>query len=220
VPRRNRSLGMVYNTLVELLIIGATCSVLSFLLGVVLKPYLRGYSAKKGENLATHEDIDKLVDQVSAVTQTAKEIESKISGELWNKQKHWEMKRDVIFEMSKKISGVDDALTSMYSTHMHYRTLAESGQVIDASMKAEALSKVTVNLGKSADAYDGALALMSIVCGLELHQALREFIIFTRQLVPQIQQNPPVYTQSAAEIAKRLFRIRGLLRKELGVDLA
>jgi hypothetical protein len=209
---------MVYNASVTPLILGAICSVLSFLLGVVLKPYLHGYSAKKGENLATHEDINKLVDQVSAVTQTAKEIESKISGELWNKQKHWEMKRDVIFEMSKNISGVDDALTTMYSTHLHYQTVAESGQMADALVKAEKLSKVTVNFGRSADGYDGALALMSIVCGLELHQALREFIIFARQLVPQIQQNPQVYTQSAAEIAKRLFRIRGLMRKELGVD--
>ena len=30
--------------------------------------YLGSYLKKKGENLATHEDIDKLVDQVSAVT--------------------------------------------------------------------------------------------------------------------------------------------------------
>jgi hypothetical protein len=37
--------------------------------------YLGAYLKKKGENLATHEDIDKLLDQVSAVTQTTKETE-------------------------------------------------------------------------------------------------------------------------------------------------
>jgi hypothetical protein len=202
------------------LIVVAISSVLSFLLGVVLTPYLRGYSAKKGENLATHEDIDKLVHQVAAVTQTTKEIESKISGELWNKQKHWEMKRDVIFEMSKKISGVDDTLTSMYSKHNYYRTLAQSGEMVDAHAKAETLLIATKNFGKAADAYDEALALMSIVYSLELHQALRDFIIFTRKLVPQVQQDPSVYVHSATEIAKRLFTIRELLRKELGVDSA
>jgi len=36
-------------------------------------------SKKKGENLATHEDLDKLVVQVRAVTTTTKEIEAKIS---------------------------------------------------------------------------------------------------------------------------------------------
>ena len=201
-----------------LLITAAICNVLSFLLGVVLTPYLRGYSAKKGENLATHEDIDKLVDQVSVVTQTTKEIESKISGELWDKQKHWEMKRDVIFEMSKKMSAVDDALASMYSTHNFYRTLAQSGQMVDSFMKSESLAKASANWGNAADAYDSALALTSIVCGIQLCQALREFIIFTRRLVPQIQQDPPLYVQSAGEIATRVKRIQELLRKELGVD--
>src|SRR4029077_2751144 len=35
--------------------------------------YFGGYLKKKGENLATHEDIDQLVAQVSAVTQSTKE---------------------------------------------------------------------------------------------------------------------------------------------------
>jgi hypothetical protein len=51
------------------------------------------YLKKKGENLATHEDIGKLIDQVRAVTITTKEIEASISDRSWNRQKHWEMKR-------------------------------------------------------------------------------------------------------------------------------
>lgn len=48
--------------------------------------HIGAYLKKKGENLATHEDIDKLVDQVRAVTQTTKEIEAKISDEMWDRQ--------------------------------------------------------------------------------------------------------------------------------------
>jgi hypothetical protein len=51
------------------LILGAIIAILSFLLGAVLRPYLTGYASKKGENLAAHEDIDKLVDQIKAVTE-------------------------------------------------------------------------------------------------------------------------------------------------------
>jgi len=40
--------------------------------------YLGAYLKKKGENLATHEDIGKLLDQVRAVTTITKEIEAKI----------------------------------------------------------------------------------------------------------------------------------------------
>jgi hypothetical protein len=59
--------------------------------------YFGAYFKKKGESLATHEDIDKVVDQVKAVTQTTKEIEAKISGEVWDRQKRWELKREVTF---------------------------------------------------------------------------------------------------------------------------
>jgi len=38
-------------------------------------------------NLATHEDIDKLVEQVSTVAKTTKEIKAKISNEVWDRQK-------------------------------------------------------------------------------------------------------------------------------------
>jgi hypothetical protein len=40
--------------------------------------YLGSYLRKKGENLATHEDINNLVVQVSAVTTATKQIEAKI----------------------------------------------------------------------------------------------------------------------------------------------
>jgi len=50
--------------------------------------YLAAYLKRKGENLATHEDIDQLVRQVSAVTHTTEEIKSKISVDVWRRQKH------------------------------------------------------------------------------------------------------------------------------------
>jgi hypothetical protein len=40
---------------------------------------ISSYLKKKGENLATHEDVDKLVKQVSAVTAATKQIEANIT---------------------------------------------------------------------------------------------------------------------------------------------
>ena len=57
-----------------------------------IRAYLGSYLKKKGENLATHEDIDKLLAQVTAVTQATKEIEAKISVDVWERQKKWEIK--------------------------------------------------------------------------------------------------------------------------------
>lgn len=44
-----------------------------------LGAYFGSYLKKKGENLATHEDIDMLVRQVSAVTAASKQIEARIT---------------------------------------------------------------------------------------------------------------------------------------------
>jgi tRNA-dihydrouridine synthase len=58
--------------------------------------YFGAYLRKKGENLATHEDLSSLVKQVEAVTQTTKTIEYAISNDVWDRQKRWEMKRDTL----------------------------------------------------------------------------------------------------------------------------
>lgn len=57
----------------ESLIIGALMTLVGIFVG-----YLTGYAKKKGENLATHEDIARLVNQVSKVTEATKQIEARI----------------------------------------------------------------------------------------------------------------------------------------------
>lgn len=59
----------------EQLIILALTSLASAFVG----SYLGGYMKKKGENLATHEDVNKLVEQVSKVTEATKLIEARIN---------------------------------------------------------------------------------------------------------------------------------------------
>ena len=184
---------------------------LMMFVGILGGGAITSFWKKKAENYATKQDVADL-------TTITKKIEADISSGVWDRQKQWEMKREVIFDMSRKISTVDDALSSMYSTHKYYRKLAQGGQLVDATEKAQAFSKASLNWGKAADEYDGALALMSIVCSGEVYEALRQFIILTRQLVPEIKKEPHVYFASSLEIAKQLKRIRELMRKELGVD--
>src|ERR1017187_3205456 len=68
--------------------------------------YLGSYLKKKGENWATQEDIDKLVKQVAIVTQTTKEIEAKITNEVWERQRKWDLKREALFEAMKELATV------------------------------------------------------------------------------------------------------------------
>jgi hypothetical protein len=69
----------------------AVLNLLFWIAASFLKPYLR----RKGENLATHEDIQKLVDQVKATTAATEAIKSELSGRLWVSQEQWKLKTDL-----------------------------------------------------------------------------------------------------------------------------
>jgi len=77
--------------------------------------YLGSYLKKKGENLATHEDLDKLIKQVSAVTTTTKQIEAKISNDMWRRERKSDLQL-------KTIESV-----SVLTTDFIQRSIADSG---------------------------------------------------------------------------------------------
>ncbi len=70
----------------------------SLVLALIVGAFLPAYFKKKGENLATKEDFSELKAQTAALAQTTKEIESKIDDQVWNRQRHWELKRDALLE--------------------------------------------------------------------------------------------------------------------------
>src|ERR1035438_6693398 len=80
--------------------------------------YLASYLKKKGENLATHEDIDKLVDQVRAVTTATKEIEERIESSAWSRQRHWEMKRDALFASVQALDRTKSAFIELWASQV------------------------------------------------------------------------------------------------------
>jgi hypothetical protein len=71
---------------------------------------LTAYFTKKGENRAMREDIKDL-------TRMAKEIEAKISNEMWDRQKRWELRRDAAFEAVKELATVQQSLKMVLSAH-------------------------------------------------------------------------------------------------------
>ena len=75
--------------------------------------YLGFYLKKKGENLATHEDVQQLVRQVGAVTQATKEIEAKISNDLWSRQQRWEVQKAALLDTLKELASAEAALWRM-----------------------------------------------------------------------------------------------------------
>src|ERR1700689_1834778 len=123
--------------------------------------FLGSYLKRKGENLATQEDIDKLVRQIRAVTEATKEIEAKISNDMWDRQKRWEMKREVVFGETKGVGLVMDKLPSLHSAYRSERESVEKGN----PEWHGGISKAIAAFSEAANNLDHITPLVNLVCG-------------------------------------------------------
>jgi hypothetical protein len=112
---------MINETLLQILI-----TALAFIAGMAVI-FLRSYSGEKGKNLATKEDIREL-------TRAAEEIKAKISDDVWDRQKQWELRRDAVLGAVRAFAGLESELVSLNSA----LSVSEKGRTdeADAELKA------------------------------------------------------------------------------------
>lgn len=179
--------------------------------GWFLKPYL----GKRGQDLATREDIDKALDEVRALSTATKGIEAKISGEVWDRQKRWELKRDVLFEAVKKSAAVHQALMKVHALYQADKTAIARGEPERAGEQIKAgglLLEATAEL-------DDTYLIVSLVSGGETRKALGEFIPLARDIGMKLtDRQPEALQESRGEVSKKLAAVTAAVRKELEID--
>jgi hypothetical protein len=72
--------------------------------------YFGAYLKKSAENLATHEDFEKVLVELQETTRATKQIEAKISDEMWDRQQRWELRKELFLEMLRAVGSADTAL--------------------------------------------------------------------------------------------------------------
>src|SRR5258708_597017 len=81
--------------------------------GAFCGSWVGAYLKKKGENYATHEDLGKLVKQMEAVTKVTEAIKTEISEQVWNRQRQWELRRDVLLEAAKGLGACHESIAQL-----------------------------------------------------------------------------------------------------------
>jgi hypothetical protein len=174
--------------------------------------FLGAYLKKKGENLATHEDIDDLVDQVRAVTTTTKEIEAKISNDVWDRQKRWELKREVLFGAMKKIAVAQDALQALCAFHM--KKSSEKGM---ANPVTEV--KVGDDWRAAEDGLNESALFVDLTCGSEMRNALSDLMLLTRELSSATRfKDSDIFLDSLGDYWPKLNAVKTAMRKEILIE--
>jgi hypothetical protein len=177
--------------------------------------FLKSYMSKKGENLATHEDIDKLVEEIRAVTTTTEEIKARISGDVWDRQKQWELKRDLLLDVVRRMDDLGDAVTKLHAVCMIDKKAQEKG--VPRSLEARVAAGES--FGENASAYDQAVSLVRLVCGDNVIKSLHEFGLMSRRLYQETTgEKPEAFLVKAKKYVEKQKSIIAEIRKELGVD--
>ena len=91
--------------------LNAICGVgvVGVILAFWVRNYLGKYLARKAENLATHEDIQRLVDQV----RETERVKADIADCMWDRQRRWDAKKDLYLEVYSSLHKLYDHLINV-----------------------------------------------------------------------------------------------------------
>ena len=178
--------------------------------------YFGSYLKKKGENLATHEDVDKLVNQVAVVTVTTREIEAKISNDVWERQRKWEVKRDALFEALKDIASMEDCLGTFIATFKG-ASQAAPGQQTWENKKAEAVDLY--------NKHDASLARTLILATLVCTDEVRDKFLMLKQVILlmfnlAVIGKPDEASKAWPEFTAKLLELESAIRRELSMSVS
>jgi hypothetical protein len=180
-------------------------------IGLWLGSFLKPYMSKKAENLATHEDIQKLVEQMTAVTQATKEIEAKISQEVWERQRQSEMRKEAVFSVMQALLRADDALVT-------YSVACDSGGRVRSPEERRELARIAAgDWYDSIQDFDRKRAMALLVCEGPMNDALLAIRNILRSGARQIGDGERRYSDLKSELEPAFAKIYALGRHELGI---
>jgi hypothetical protein len=182
---------------------------LTTLISAFVGSFLAGYLKKKGENLATREDINELLKHVAAVTQTTKAIEAKISNDMWDRQARWSIKRDALFEVTRELASL------MYALDWIHEVLFRIGYTTEPTQYNPEQIKAFEFWNTALLSFRRARALAILVCGKDLRTKLDS----TEQLFAKTSSDWHTLSREAFDaIHNALEDVHLAMRAELKID--
>jgi hypothetical protein len=145
-----------------------------------LGAYFGSYLKKKAENKAVHEDIQKLVDQMKAVTNATKEIEAKISTDMWHRQNRWEMRKVAVLEALRDFGTAAPLVWKMLWTFSHHREDSEDDR--------KARGKASDDFQTAMESFWRSKLTATIVCGTAVSRQLNDVDVVLARVKVKVQK--------------------------------
>jgi hypothetical protein len=115
-------------------------ALLAVLLGLYVTQYLPGYVRKKGENLATREDIEEITKKIESVkdeyARGMAEVQAHLSAQVHNHSFRYEKEFEVLSELSALLGDLDLHGNALIRSHIQPRAQVKSEHLVEERMKA------------------------------------------------------------------------------------
>ena len=130
---------------------------------------------------------------------------------MWNRQKRWELKRDVLFEATKKMAELNS-------------TLLACSQALDDQQDTEIWKKAFAEKShryvNATQAYNETLWLVTLVCNIETVNAVHQFGHPVATIGIVMRHEPADFDKLSTQLAETHAAALAAIRKELGIDEA
>jgi hypothetical protein len=177
--------------------------------------YLSAYLKKKAQNLATREEFEELQRQTETLTRTTAKIEAEIKGDLWDRQKRWELRRDVTLEAARAMATLKDSLTNLHAVYTTEKRAAEQGKPERVEKKTE----VYTAFNNAADKFWRTTTLVAIACGQKTARPLLQFAQLTNTIGTEITEGKPEeLINRARELIEKYDAVLESMRSEMKLD--
>jgi hypothetical protein len=180
-----------------------------------LGAYFSAYWKKKGEQAATHDDLENVLKEVRAVTKTTEEIKADISAGLWDRQKRWEIKREVLFEVVLRIWRSYSVLKNLDVVLRTEIANSTATNLFQMKTKVEENAKWFEAVG----ALDESGLFIDATCHKSIGGNLWEYRKLAADIAAKIYQNDVNILKSKnIELLGLRNRVLDGIRKELEID--
>lgn len=185
---------------------------LATLVSAFIGSYLSSYLRTKAHNLATHEDLDKLVVQMEATTSATKAIEARITAEVWNKQRQWELKRDAVLELMQALGRANESLQMLGG-------MASNEQESADDRWTTYMHPQLMKWRETSDAFDHRRFTAKFLCSEEFGQALDDLAAHMNSAAA-IGVSRKVFSRSEVffPIQLEIKSVMAKARRELGIE--
>jgi hypothetical protein len=187
---------------------------LLIIFGALVFAYSKTVASESGKIDAISLNLATVVDNIEAQTRATEVIKASISNDVWDRQRRWELKKEVSFKVVSDLTFLHDALSGLHARMQTQRQSPESGAQhhLDSIWGAlQTWNSVSTSLNTS-------IIHAQIVCGVQFQNALQVANIEVRGVFIRVNNGElDFYPNSLEQIVLAMRNLQNATRQELGI---